>query len=259
MTSADDVARNVCPPLDRDLFLSLLNEYVSQEKRYRLRDWEPSTLDGGQFAEIGARVLYHQDSGTLNPTKEFDPCISYVENEAVHHCFAQRRQALHLARALRMIYKFRSQRGAIHIAPGYTANQMDARLVIECCRWVLSEFLRVFWIGDQVQIATVLREIASFEVPAVQEFEGRLLVQRTDLTTEEEILVLLYHRGEVGLPQSEIARCCLKDASGVSRALKSMRSGNKRLALQLGNGNYRLTDLGCKRVLEDLADKLFPG
>ena len=39
-----------------------------------------------------------------------------------------------LARVLQTVYKFRSQRGAVHISPTYSPNYMDANYVIEAVR-----------------------------------------------------------------------------------------------------------------------------
>ncbi|WP_334826646.1 hypothetical protein [Nostoc sp.] len=87
------------------------------ERRYIQRDWEPAELDGGQFCEILARILYHFDSSNLNQSKPLDDCLRYIENEHVTHTMKSRHDALHLARVLRTVYKFRSQRGAVHISP----------------------------------------------------------------------------------------------------------------------------------------------
>jgi hypothetical protein len=59
----------LAPPLDQSLTELIVDEFISQERRFIQRDWEPSQLDGGQFCEVLARILYHQDSGTLNPGK----------------------------------------------------------------------------------------------------------------------------------------------------------------------------------------------
>jgi hypothetical protein len=54
------------PPLDHLLATQLIDEFVSAERRYIQRDWEPSQLDGGQFSEVAARIFYHMDSGNLD-------------------------------------------------------------------------------------------------------------------------------------------------------------------------------------------------
>lgn len=246
------------PPLDADLVEQLLSEYISQERRFVLRDWEPSTLDGGQLAEASARIIYHVDSRNLNRRKSVDDCLSYVEDpkQSNPHHFPERKAALHLARVLRTIYKFRSDRGAVHIDPQYTANHLDAKLVIENSRWVLGELLRIFWTGDRTKVASAIREILQYEIPVIGKFENIVLVQRTDCSVEEEILLLLQYGGEAGLSQQQLTNWIPKDQGGISRKLKELGPTGRRQIIKLSSGNFRLTDLGTKEVLTTLAAKL---
>lgn len=248
----------VSPPLDGNLVDQLLSEYISQEKRFVLRDWEPSTLDAGQFCEAAARIIYHVDSGILNPRKEVGECLLYVEdpNQNNRHFFPDRKAANHLARVLRTTYKFRSDRGAVHIDPVYTANHLDAKLVVETSRWVLAELLRIFWRGDRSQVASAIREILQYELPVIGKFEDALLVQRIDCSVEQEILILLHYGGEIGLSQQQLKKYIPKDASGISRGLSKLGPAGERQIIKLANGNFRLTDLGSREVLTALADKL---
>ena len=244
------------PPLDHLLATQLLDEFVSAERRYIQRDWEPAELDGGQFCEVLARILYDQDSGNLNLNKDFDDCLKYVENDQVKHVVPEHRAMLHLARVLRTVYKFRSQRGAVHISPTYTPNHMDSKMVIECVRWAMNESLRLFWRGDREAVAKAIRELLQFDVPCVGVFEQVVIVQRTDLSAEEEVLLLLHFAGESGFTRTELGRYALCSAPSTTRALQALEAPDKRQVVQLATGKYRLTDLGSRRVREQLADKL---
>jgi len=258
MLDRNTLINSVSPPLDRTLTEQLISEYVSQESRFILRDWEPSTLDGGQFAEVAARIIYHIDSGNLNRRRTVDKSLDYVEDpkQSNKHRFPERKASLHLAKVLRTIYKFRSDRGAIHIDPQYSANELDSKLVIECVRWVMAEILRSFWNSERSEVARAIREIIQYEVPAVGLFEGKLLVQRTDLSIDDEMLVLLHHAGSTGLSRTQLGQYIPKDAPTISRAIKRISSPNARNITRLSDGNYVLTGLGARKVLLELADKL---
>ena len=242
--------------LDSVLSEQLLSEYISQERRYILREWEPATLDGGQFVEAAARILYHIDSTNLNRIKKVDECLAYVEdpNNQNKHSFPERKSALHLCRVLRTIYKFRSDRGAVHIDPVYTANQLDSRLVIDNSRWVLSELVRIFWSGDRKEVARAIREILQYEIPAVGRYGDKRIVQRPDCSAEEEILLLLRDNGEEGLSREELGKFVRKTQGRVTQAIQELEE--KREIIEVGDDDYRLTDLGALRVLQSLADKL---
>jgi hypothetical protein len=244
------------PPLDHFLCSQLLDEFVSAERRYIQRDWEPAELDGGQFCEILARIYYHQDSGNLNQSKSFEDCTRYLENEQVNHAVTHRQFILHVVRVLKTIYKFRSQRGAVHISPSYQPNHMDSKLVIECVRWCMNETLRIFWRGDREAVAKAIRELLQFDVPCVGSFEDVLLVQRTDLSPEEEVLVLLHYAGETGFSRTEIGKSARCSAASVTRALQKLTAPEARQVVQVGSGKYCLTDLGSKRIREQLSTKL---
>jgi hypothetical protein len=249
---------SICPPLDVQLAEQLLDEFISLERRYVLRDWEPATLDGGQFTEAAARIIYHQDSGNLDHRRSVDRCLTYTEdfNNSNPHNYPDRKSALHTAKVLRTIYKFRSDRGAVHIDPQYSANHLDSKLVIENARWVLSEVLRVFWTGNRSDVASTIREIIQYDVPAIGNYEGRLIVQRIDCSTDEEILILLHHAGENGLSRKELGRYVQKPSPRISESLDRLTSSQVRQVIKLDSGNYRLTDLGIQRVLRELALKL---
>ncbi|HVJ08916.1 MAG TPA: hypothetical protein VM554_11065 [Acidisarcina sp.] len=245
------------PPLDAQLGTELIDEFVSLERRYIQREWEPTQLDGGQFCELLGRIIYHLDSGNLNRGKEFEECEKYVKNEQVPHSL-NRRDALHLMMVLRTAYKFRSQRGAVHISPTYKPNHMDSKFVVDAVRWAFAEALRMFWSGDREKVASAIRELLQFDVPAIGRFEDNLIiVQRTDLAAEEEILVMLHYAGESGFSRRELGKYVKHPASTITRAIDKLESSAIREIVQLpSTGNYRMTDLGSKRIREKLADKL---
>lgn len=253
--------KEISPPLDEQLAGALISEFIDLERRFVLGDWEPATLNGGQFAEIASRIVYHVDSGNLNRRKGVDPCLKYVEddNNSNDHSFPQRRAALHLCRTLRTIYKFRSQRGAVHIDPDYTANELDSTLVLSLARWVMSEILRIFWRGATEDVARAIREIVRFDVPAVLVMDGRPLVLRTDCTVEEEVLLLLHNAGESGLSRAEVGAAVPKSAPAVTTALQKLVSPNLRQAKKRDDGQYVLTPNGTRRVQHELGDKLSLG
>lgn len=247
---------SIAPPLDVSLATQLVDEFVSMEKRFIQRDWEPAELDGGQFAEILGRVLYHMDSGNLDRGRAFGEVCKYVDNDQAPHAIVPRAEVKHIAKVLQTIYKFRSQRGAVHISPTYSPNHMDSKFLIEAVRWCMNETLRIFWQGDREAVAKAIRELLQFDVPCVGSFEQVLLVQRTDLAPEEEILVLLHFAGEAGFSRRDLGRHAKLAPQRVSDAVKKLEGPELREIVALGSGQYRLTDLGARRVREKLAAKL---
>ena len=251
-----ELIQELVPPIDGLLAAQMIDEYISIERRFVLGDWEPAELDGGQFAEILSRILYHIDSGNLNYTRSVSDCLMYLGNDNATHHHAPRKELLHMAKVLGAVYKFRSDRGAVHISPIYEPNHMDSKLIIENVRWLFAETLRIFWAGDRNKVAKTIRELLQFDTPCVGIYGERTLVQRIDLKPIEEILILLHHAGDDGATRSELGKWAYCSASSVTTSLQKLQDSDHRQAVQLENGNYRLTDLGAKRVREELAGKL---
>jgi|ERR1700730_17759407 DNA-binding MarR family transcriptional regulator len=135
---------------------------------------------------------------------------------------------------------------------------MDARLIMENVRWAFTETLRIFWKGtDREQVAKAIRELLQFDVPCIGKFEDVIMVQRTDLSAEEEVLVLLHYAGEQGFTRTELGKYAMVSPASVTTALKKLVSPEVRQVKQLPNDRYRLTDLGSKRIREQMPDKLF--
>ena len=155
-----------------------------------------------------------------------------------------------------MVYKLRSQRGAVHIDPNYTANELDSMFIVSIVRWVMSEVLRVFWRGSTAVVAAAIREIVRFQVPAVLKIDGKDFVLRTDCTIEEEILVLLHSAGEQGMTRGSLGSAVPKSSAAISNALGALTSPKSREIIKRLDKTYVLTPNGQKRIREELSDKL---
>jgi hypothetical protein len=256
LTSTQNIINGICPPVDNTLANELLNEFISMERRFVLRDWEPTELDGGQFAEILGRIIYHLDSANLSLSKGIDECYRYIENDTVNHNILPRSDAKHIMYVLRTIYKFRSQRGSVHISTTYKPNHMDSKYSIEAVRWCFNEFLRIVWLGNREELAKAIRELLRFDVPCIGIFDSKVLVQRTDLSAEDEIIILLHHAGEEGYKRDQLLMSSQISSQKLTAVLSRLSSTQQRKILSKNDGCYVLTDLGNKYLRDNLGDKL---
>lgn len=255
LVDTTSITNRLSPPLDRFLATQLIDEFVRLERRYVLRDWEPAELDGAHFCEVLARALYHLDSGNLDLARDFGNCSRYIHNDNVQHII-DRDATKMLFMVATVVHKFRSKRGVGHVSPTYSANHMDARYMMEAVRWAMVEVLRLFATGDRDVAAKMIAEILQFEVPCVGRFEDVVMVQRTDLRPDEELLVLLHYAGSNGYTRRELGIHAMWDPPQVTRALQSLVAPNRREVVQLTDGRYVLSDLGHKQIREKLAAKL---
>jgi len=80
------------------------------------------------------------DTGKLNRSLSVgDIRKKLLDNTVSHVLDAKDRQ--YIAKVIEVVYKFRSSRGIAHVSPNYTANQMDAMLVLHSGKWIFAEFL----------------------------------------------------------------------------------------------------------------------
>lgn len=232
--------------VDPQLAEQLIGEATSIEEAFLLRKWKYTELDGGRFAEIAARIIYSVDSGNLSRTKGVDDCLKYVDNEQVPHRFPERQASIHLVKVIRAVYKLRSQRGAVHVSPTYSANEIDSRLIVESVRWLLADLLRIFVITDREQVAATVRSLARFPQPIIRQYRDLPLLQSVSFTTEEEILAHLLN-SDGGMTAQELIVVIPKSASGVRQALTKLSSAQSRQIVQRA-GKWIITDLGVTRI-----------
>lgn len=239
--------------VDVQLADQLVEEFVSVEGAFLLKKWKYSELDGGRFAEVAARIIYSVDSSNLSRTKSVDDCLKYIDNDQVVHKFPERQGAIHLAKVLRAIYKLRSQRGAVHVSPTYTANEIDSRLIVECVRWVLADILRVFVTADHEKVAETVRSLARFPQPLIRNIKGQPLLQSVSFTTEEEVLAQLVNSDD-GMATADLVKVVPKAASGVRTAISNLSKAKSRQIAGRA-GRWLITDLGIMRIEKRIVEE----
>lgn len=241
-----DLVAELSKAIDPTLAQQLVDETVANEEAFRLKRWSSAELNGGRFAEVAARIMYSVDSGNVNLTKSVDDCFRYIENPSVSHGFPESQAAIHLIKVIRSIYKLRSQRGAVHVSPTYTANEIDSRLVVESVRWTLAELLRLFIASDPQLLTETVRSLARFPSPVIRIYGERALLQSTTFTIEEEVLAhLMFSAG--GLTVRRIVTMIPKDPSTVRKSIKKLCDTKLRQAIAVGD-KYQITDLGIDRI-----------
>ena len=248
---ASAVLAQIAPPLDESLAKSMLSAFVEQEQRFLAGDFKPSTLDGGHFCEAVARLVYSIDSGTLASKKSVDECLKRIDDTRpdVAHQFPQIDAARQIGRVIRSIYKVRSSRGAVHLSPDYTANELDSRLVLDNSRWILAEMLRIFWPQAKAEdLALTVAELVEFESPLIAVYDQLPFVLRTDLSAAEEILLVLLWYGTGGCDRTTLLAAVRRPKKTTSNTIARLVSASDRRVVRLADGHYRLTPLGAKSV-----------
>ncbi len=241
--------------LDSDLAKLVVESYVEMQQRFVGGDWQPTELDGGRLCEAVSRCLLQMDTGVVS--HEMLPgqaCDTLISKNCSHNLGQKDRQ--HITQVIRVVYKFRSDRGAVHISPEYTANYMDSMLVLHMGKWLFAEFLRLAWNKDRKIITEVIEQLVQLEHSIIHELDGKPLVLAKDTSAPNEVLILLYHASNNRMSKTAIKEHAVNQKPqnmdvAISRLIKSKD-------IRLAGNEVALTPNGQKRIIEEILPKLIP-
>ena len=241
--------------VDSSFAKSAVEDYVDMQQRFLAGDWKPTELNGGRLCEAVARCVHQLDTGSVTHSKLPGKICERLEDETVSHNLGVKDRR-HLAKVISVLYKFRSDRGAVHISPIYSANEMDSILVLHIGKWLFSELLRLAWNKDRQVIAETIQRIVRLEHSLIHELDGKPLVLAKGISAKEEILLLLNHATGNCLSKNILRDLAHQKPANVSVAITRMIKDKE--VRTTDNGNIALTPVGQKRVFEEIIPKLNP-
>lgn len=205
--SRDDLRAQIAASSDAATADELIDAYEELKRRYLDGDYRPGQLEGGRFAEAAFRVLQHMATGQHTPVGRALPDVPTLQRTLAGSDPATTHESvrIHIPRALAVVYDVRNRRDVGHIAADVDANVMDAEMVTAVCSWVLAELVRLVHACTPEEAQAYADAIVQRPVPLVEMFGGRPLVLDGRLSLRDEILILLYHRGELGAAASELS------------------------------------------------------
>lgn len=254
----EELTQELAASIDADLAKAIVKSYVEMQQRFVAGDWKPSELDGGRLCEAIARALYQLDSGTVTHSQlPAEICEKLEDLKQQHTHNLQMTDRRHMAKAIELVYKFRSARGPVHISPRYSANQMDAMMVLHVGKWILAEFLRLAWKQDQEVVADTIAQIIQLEHSIIHELDGKPLVLVRGIQAGEEILLLLNHAMGNRLSRSDIHEQATNQKTATLNAAMNRLVELKETRV-VADDEIALTPLGQKRVIEEIIPKYAP-
>ncbi len=250
--SAKQLVTELSTAVDASFAQAAVESYVEMQQRFLAGDWKPAELDGGRLCEALSRALYQLDSGVVTHSDLPGALCDLLEdfkNKWTHKLAEGDRR--HLCKAIRLVYKFRSDRGPVHISAVYTANYMDSMLVLHVGKWMLAEFLRLAWTADKQVIADTIAQIVQFQHTLIHELDGKPFVLASGISAADEILLLLNHAVGNRLSRAAIReRAPLQKAPTLNAAITKLIAD--RQIRQADNGDVALTPLGQQRVMKEV-------
>ena len=163
----------------------------------------------------------------------------------------------HIFRLIETIYKFRSDRGAVHISATYDANSMDSMLIIHGGKWILGEFLRIAWNQDRDIVAGVIEQLVQLEISLIHHLDGKPLVLVKDISAPDEVLLLLYQTTNNRLSRSELRLYASRQKPNTLKVATTRLVEDRDIRVA-DDDDLVLTPKGQKRVMERILPKLGP-
>jgi hypothetical protein len=174
---------------------ALLTEYDELTRRFTLRDFQPSELNGGRFAEAAFRVCQHVCLGSFTPIGTSLPKVDQLLRtlEQTPSSSADDTFRLHIPRSLRLIYDLRNKRDVAHLGAGVSPNATDATLVLICANWVLAEVVRISHKCDVHAAQIIVDNLAQRRTSLIWKEEEVIRVLRPELPFDDKVLLILHH------------------------------------------------------------------
>jgi hypothetical protein len=238
---------------DTDLADELLEAYEELKSRYFRGDFRPGELEGARFAEAAFRILQLKATGSFTPVGARLPAVPDVLStlESADPTTVHESIRLHIPKALAAIYNVRNRRDVGHIAADVDANSMDAEYVVATCNWVLAEFIRLFHQCSPEEAQTYVEAIVMRRAPLVQLFGDTPFVLHPNLQAKDEILLLLYHQGQLGASLDQLDDWLRTIDRPVIRARVSELERKDRYVRRIRGGIF-ITDTGSEYVETNL-------
>ena len=248
--NADTVIRELSVIIDPFLAQSSIDSYVEMQQRFLSGDWTPVELNGGRICESVARSFYQLDSNSIRNDLLPGKIVELLTDGNTPHKLSKPDRA-HVSKVISMIYKLRSDRGAVHISPTHNSNFMDSMLVIHSSKWLIAELLRLSLKKDLKFVGETIEQLVQLEHPLIHEIDGKPLVLALKITAPDEILLLLHHAPNNRLSRSSLhAQAKHQSQSNLNQDIVRLEK-LKQIRLT-GDGDWLITPPGQNRVLKSI-------
>lgn len=255
-SSPEQLISDLSTVVDPAFANAVVTSYIEMQQRFLAGDWKPAELDGGRLSEAVSRALLQIDTGTISHSDLPGSIRDILLSKKRVHALAEKDRT-HIAKVIEVVYKFRSDRGPVHISPDYTANYMDSMLVLHAGKWMFAEFLRLAWNKDRKIIAETIAQLVQLEHSLIHELDGKPLVLTKGISAPDEILLLLNHATNNRLSRAKLReQAANQKPQTVSVAITRLITEKDIRAVE--GDEVALTPNGQKRVMEKIMPKLTP-
>lgn len=181
-----------CNTIPHELARHLDDEFAKIQEHYLLSEYADLLVDSGRLCEALLRYLEWRVAGSYTPIDGRNkPNRARVVN-SVRQCPklepSMRQQVINLTET---VMDFRNNRNAAHLG-AVDPDIIDATTVYQMLSWVIAEIIRVESQLQPKAVQELINKFAERPVPVIYTVAGSPTVLDTNISQEDEVLVLLY-------------------------------------------------------------------
>ena len=176
---------------DADLAKAIASSFRDVEEAIALSHWMSAGVSVGHFVEAIRRLIELRLNGAYTPIDKSLSSLNSSTLSKYEQASGDDGYRIHIPRILYGIYGIRNKRGFGHLSLE-VASKVDAVLMMESIRWVISEVLRIEskkTIEDTDQLTL---KITERRIPLVWNVGSVSRILKTNFSLKEQILILLY-------------------------------------------------------------------
>ena len=244
--------RTLLGPLPSELVDVLLDEFEELRRRFLLRDWGPSELNGGRFAEGVLRVLEWMMDQRYTPLgKQLNR--EKIKNRAKDNTSLRDGFRFQVRVCTDLLLDVRNKRDVGHLGTDIDVNRMDSELVLRLCSWILAEMVREFGGSDPETAQSLIDKISVEQVPWIEEVDGDLLILATELQADDRTLLALHHAHPSSVPITDL-RARVRYSNSTDFRKKVLAKLQKPLFIHVKNGAATITTKGVREIEKKMVD-----
>lgn len=183
---------NNCVNVPAELAGHLDAEFAKIQEHYLLSEYDDLLVDSGRMCEAILRYLEWRVNGAYTPidgrNKPNRSQIVNVTRQATSIEPSLRQQGVNL---METVMDFRNNRNAAHLG-NIDPNIIDATTSYQMLSWVVAEIIRIEARVNSKTVQEMINKFAERPIPVIYTVAGSPTVLDTNISHEDEVLVLLY-------------------------------------------------------------------
>lgn len=234
----------------------LVDNFQSMQFHLRQSNYEEAGGQIGNFCENMVNILRDKMGQGVVSNPQVGTFVKQVTSGKFGTNEPKEARLL-VPRTLRAAYDIRNNRDSVHVNLNVPVNHSDTQTGVRLCSWMLAELLRIYGdMNDMDTIANIITNLSDPHSSYIDEYDGRKMIQSTELDIKEEILVHLYYQSGREVDADKLVTWIPgANSRQVKGTLGRLKQSDNRL-VWYKNGTACITSLGAEQAREIIEEKL---